>query len=663
VVVECRRWCVVMAATFVLAACPEKFEITGPDAGSDATVTPDTAGEVETTTEPDVCNPIAWAWGCLLPYPSNVFTEADASTATGLRVTIPEKALPRIGGEFPFNPLGLFPADGFPMGTPLVAVFPSGVDPAVLTRHFDAPERSLEPTQTTTLVLRASDGEPVLHFAELDVNSEDATRQALVLRPMQALAPNTRYIVAMRGLVTPSGSATLAPTSFQELRSGAAATGGDARLAALQEHYDASIFPVLETAGWPRSEVQLAWDFTVGTESGDRSAAMAVAEGWLSAEGAPAVTVDAVQADPSADIALRIDAHFDMVNVLDGTDATWGALLQRDASGAVAGNGVRRVDVVIAVPNSVASLGTGAAQVPVLVMGHEFFGEAQEVVGPVYAATLEALQAVGVATNWIGMDTDAVTDILTDIQNEPEAGLRFTDRVHQALVNFRGLRAVIEGPLAEIAELQRDGAPIYDPTAVHFYGAGQGHILGASLLGLDSGFASGVLVGGAGGFSTIFSRARNFSLFINILRGKVDTELELQKLLALSMFAMERIDSLKVQPWAMSVLMQHAIGSSESPIMATRAQARSMGVPLLSPVVESVVGLTEATAPLSAPAAALAEYSFNVDPAPGVEMVLPDENNGVHDQIQNHPAALDQVRQLLQTGTIQHTCDGPCDPD
>ncbi len=655
-------WTVLLSVALVATACSGDFQLVnvGVDDPHDVTAEPEVPRD-DGAVAPSACNPLAWAWECLLPYPSNAFTQADPSSLTGLRVVIGSEAQSVIGGSVRFDPLGLYPADGFPVGSAILAVFPSGVDPAVLTRHFDAPERSLDPSRTTTLILRASDGAPVLHFAELDVNSDDLSRQALVLRPMHALVPATRYIVAMRGLSTRSGSPTLAPSSFIALRDDT--PSDDPRIEASRARYEGDIFPALAAAGWPRSELQLAWDFTVGSESTDRADAMAVAERYLSDNGPPTVEVLAVDDAPSAHIAVQVRARFTMVNVLEATSDAWGALLYRDTDGKVAAQGTRPVDFLVAVPTSVASRPAGSAPAPILIVGHEFFGGANEMTQDALGGTLEALGAVGVATDWIGMNAEAVPQILADIQNLSTDGLRFTDLVHQALVNVRGLRAVVTGPLTDLTALQRDGASIYDPAALSFYGVGQGHILGAAYLGLDPGMPRGILVGGSGGFATIFSRARNFSVFIGVLRGQVASDLELQKLLQMSLFGLERIDSLRAPTWSMSVLMQHAIGDSESPTLAVRAQARSVGASLLAPAVQPVFGLPEITGPVEAPAAILAEYDFGVDPLPGVEMTLPTADNGVHDQLQHHPAAIEQLLEFIETGTVTHTCDGPCDPD
>jgi hypothetical protein len=56
---------------------------------------------------------------CLLPWPSNVYTVADASSPTGLRVSISFRSLPVLD-----TPASLNRADGFSVATPLLVGFP-----------------------------------------------------------------------------------------------------------------------------------------------------------------------------------------------------------------------------------------------------------------------------------------------------------------------------------------------------------------------------------------------------------------------------------------------------------------------------------------------------------------------------------------------------------
>ena len=76
-----------------------------------------------------------------------------------------------------------------------------------------------------------------------------------------------------------------------------------------------------------------------------------------------------------------------------------------------------------------------------------------------------------------------------------------------------------------------------------------------------------------------------------------------------------------------------------------------------------IYGLDEVTGPVASPGLVLAEYDFGIDPPPGIEMELPNVDNGVHLQLMHHPPALDQIRQFIETGSIHNACDGPCDPD
>ena len=81
------------------------------------------------------------------------------------------------------------------------------------------------------------------------------------MEPMQA---RTRYVVAVKGLVDSEGVILPAPEGFRRLRDKQAL--GVAEWDSLAERYESSVFPVLETAGLDRSDLQLAWDFTTGSD-------------------------------------------------------------------------------------------------------------------------------------------------------------------------------------------------------------------------------------------------------------------------------------------------------------------------------------------------------------------------------------------------------------
>src|SRR4029077_6432664 len=67
---------------------------------------------------------------------------------------------------------------------------------------------------------KAATGDRVLHFAEMDANTNDVTRKALIIRPGRRLEDGTRYLVAIRNLGGPLGTPTRPRLAFRALRDG-----------------------------------------------------------------------------------------------------------------------------------------------------------------------------------------------------------------------------------------------------------------------------------------------------------------------------------------------------------------------------------------------------------------------------------------------------------
>ena len=163
-------------------------------AGCGDDLPPDVAGDI-----PARCNPLGGI-ACLMPWPSAVYLTPD-DTATGVRVNLPVEAMPRntLGVVVDPSPFNRF--DGFSPSGAMLAVFPGGVSAGSLPPHQD-PARSLPDetpggTEPATVILDMSTGKRVLHFAEVDRNAVLPEERALIIRPLERLAPATRYAVAI----------------------------------------------------------------------------------------------------------------------------------------------------------------------------------------------------------------------------------------------------------------------------------------------------------------------------------------------------------------------------------------------------------------------------------------------------------------------------------
>src|SRR5688500_18624335 len=101
----------------LLAAVPAGAQ--APDDGDD----PPTSQGLRTTLGCDFLDSAA----CLLPWPNDLFTKRDPSTATGRRVNLQLHAMPRNVAGKPIDPADFNRADGFSPGQMIVTRVP-GLD-------------------------------------------------------------------------------------------------------------------------------------------------------------------------------------------------------------------------------------------------------------------------------------------------------------------------------------------------------------------------------------------------------------------------------------------------------------------------------------------------------------------------------------------------------
>ena len=211
-----------------------------------------------------VCDPIDPAH-CLLPFPNDFFTVADPASDTGRRVNLSSLALPTNVAGKPWDPTEWNRNDGFSPGSPILTRVP-GLNLrrtwAMFTDQLTDLERSLAPDAPIVL-LDATTGARHPFWSELDTHPDttDADR-LLVIRPASNLLEGHRYVVALRRMRDSSDRLLQPSRAFSALRdrwNGGLAT--EARRPAMDR-----VFADLARAGVARSDLYLAWDFTVASE-------------------------------------------------------------------------------------------------------------------------------------------------------------------------------------------------------------------------------------------------------------------------------------------------------------------------------------------------------------------------------------------------------------
>jgi hypothetical protein len=605
------------------------------------------------------CQPLLGGKDCMLPYPSDFFRVADASLPSGFRVQMGEGAKMKTSSGASADVNDWKPTDGFSKLPPIMALLGGPVSTEGLTGILDAPEPSMA-AQSPTLLIEADTGALLPHFVDIDPKADDPELQALIIHPLVGLKARTRYVVALRGVKAPDGGLAAAPEGFRRLRDG----DDDASLAALLARFEGDVFKVTEAAGAPRKDLQLAWDFTTGSDELVSADMLSVREqvlAWLAAN-KPEITITKLDEapDPKQPRLWRtIEGTIKVPLFLDNAEV--GASLHRGPDGKITQNGMADLPFLVKVPASVRDMaGPGRA----LAFGHGFFGSREEIAGDAMIHVADTLGTVVVGIDWWGMSSPDRDQVIKSLTGDPTTAALFTERVPQAMANWTVMTAAMRGPLAEQEALRRPatgGAPgeaLYDTSNVNFLGISQGHILGGTLAAFDPDLTRICLnVGGAGVASLMF-RALPFNTFLLLLDGPLPGSLAKQKFAASLQPQLDRIDpgfwaprvladKLPGSPADRRVLQQAGIGDTQVPNFGSFLHARLLNLPQMSPGPRAIFGLDQAPSPHDGSAFAL--YDVGQDDAFYKENKPAPKDNGVHGAVRIRADVLEQMDLFFRT--------------
>lgn len=630
------------------------------------------------------CQPLLGGSDCLLPYPSDFFrTEApDLPSGFEIRAVGPARITSRRGASADLT--AVHRIDGFSRLPVLTVSFSSGLAAEGLPGILDPPEGSAT-TESRSLLMDAETGEFVPHFVDLDPLAEDPSRQAVVIHPWVALRERSRYVVALKGLVLPGGDPVPTPEGFRRLRD--RETAGDFGLEAMAKRFEREIFGPLVGAGVNRRDLQLAWDFTTGSDDhrqADMLRVRALTLEWLATH-TPQVTISRIEENASTELWRTVEGT--VTGPLFMTSPEGGALLFRDAEGRVSANGTATFPFLAQVPASVRDqFEPGRA----LSFGHGFFGSRTQLNDDSMRHLADRLKAVVFSIDWWGMCLGDVASLADALSSRPAHALDFTDRVHQAMANWMVMGAAVRGPLAQEPAFRRPldpaapgvridtggasnaGQGLYEPASLAFLGASQGHILGGTLAALDPTLSRVVLHVGGAGLGHMLFRARPFGSFLLLLQNSIKDPYEQQRFAATAQEQFDRIDPATYAPLVLEsplspsppdrrVLMQIGLGDTEVPNLGSFLHARLLGLTQLGPTTSPVFGLGVAEGPIAGSALVVHDFHFDLQAIYGQARAF-SEYNGIHGGLRWKEPVLSQMDLFLAQGLVANTCSGPCDP-
>ncbi len=625
----------------------------------------DTDAGTADTHPPGDCDPMV-PTECGLPFPSSFYLRDDPTTPTGHRVHFGATTLPKAHGMAHEAPDVFNQSDGFSPGASPFTHLPGATATGLPDPNHIAD--SVQPGCPTVL-LAAATGELVPHFAEIDATGADDSRRALMIRPAVRLDDDTRYIVAIRGVVDGDGNVIPASEVFRELRDGLPAT--DPTVTSRRDLY-ADIFEKLAGVGVDKGDLQIAWDFTTASRDNNTKQMLAMRDDALMQVGSdgPSYTIDDVTDSPTE--------HPHLARVIRGTmtvplyldQPSNGATLQVDAHGMPVQSGTADYPFTVIIPNSVANAGV---PVPVVQYGHGLLGSQDEVLHVAQFADDKGF--VMFATDWIGMAMDDVTGISSVAVSGDFARFSHTpDRLRQGFVNALLAMRMVTGKLATDPAVMFHGASVIDPTARYYYGNSQGGIMGTVYMSLSTDVTRGVLGVPGEPFSLLLNRSHDFVQFFALLRVAVPDPLDDQLDLGVVQMLWDRAEPDGYSPYVTShmlpgtpghrVLIHIALADHQVTPLGGHVLARTVGAVNIGPVNRTVFGIPEMdlTGTAQYAGSAMVEFDYG-QPAPPLTNIPPTVGDDTHEGPRYEPAAQSQMDVFLRTGEVQNFCDGPCDPE
>ncbi len=636
---------------------------------------------------------------CLLPFPSNRFTQQSDSTDTGLLVNFDERAMPVNAEGVIANPTDWNRNDGFSPGTVMITQVPGlDMEQTAAPRLIDLSDSRLE--TAPVVVINADSGERQLIWTELDANAQEESQKSLLIRVAKNLQEGQRYIVALRNMKDSNGD-LIAPTELFRAYRDDIKTDSDA--AEARRESMESIFSALGDAGINRSDLYLAWDFTVASTRGlserilhMRDTAFAELDG-----AAPPFTIDSVEDISATDDnwGRRIEGTITVPNFMNSDDGAPGSTLFYGDEGNFLPdriNGDNTLTQPFICNISKMSLDNAALDNPPqatrpYLYGHGLLGDRYQSRNGAHQGTLSnRYDLLNCAVDFLGMAEEDVGNAIALLQDASNFG-SMPDRMQQGLLGWMYLAELVRnaGGFSAHEAFQVEGRSVYDNSDVFFYGNSEGGILGGALLATAHNVSRGVLGVPGMNYSLLLRRSVDFDLYAAFLGPSYPDVLDQTLLLSLYQMLWDRGENngyanhLVNDPLpgveANQVLLQVGFGDHQVTQTSAEIMARTMGIPLHQPALvegrhHDINPFVELDAISTYPHFGSALIYFDGGPGPNdafedtgthvppITNTPPRTGNDSHERPRRDPKAMEQISEFMKTdGSVINACGpGPC---
>jgi hypothetical protein len=612
------------------------------------------------------CNPLGFD-SCMAPWPSGVF-EVDAPTATGKKLEIPMGTLPTNVDGDTVDPTAWNQADGFSPAAPMVMAFPGGVSVQGLP-SADNMGPSTKP-DSPTFILDMTTGQPVAHFAEIDMQADTTPdSQALFLRPAARLVGGHRYAVAITNRVKARDGGELPiPPGFKALID---KSHTDHPLLEDNRARLGEVISALADAGVASEDLVVAWDFTVASDDfihRDMTAARDRAIAALQNHPQAFTITSDMPVDDGSVIKRKISGTFETPLFLTNGGGTQpGTVMARDGDGLPALQGFYSVGFDAIVP---ACAYTSAQPVGMIIYGHGLMGSSGEATGGVQRTTASELCMVIIGTNMRGMSEDDVPAVARALNNATHAD-EVMEVLEQGLVNYIALVHAMRTTLAQqlFVDAANANRVLVDPTQVYYYGLSQGAIFGTPFMAWEPTVTRAVLGVGAANYSMLLDRSADWPTYRAILSGAYPDAFDDTLLIGLMQMRWDKTEGSGIANTVLAgtptgvppkqILAQIALSDEQVPNIGSYWEARTMNIPVLGPTPTTPWGLSVQQSPLAS-GSALLIMDGGAPPAPTTNIPSPKLDPSMHNLTRTQPATRRQMKQFYATGQIVNECSGAC---
>ncbi len=611
---------------------------------------------------PLACDPLVPSY-CGFPFPSDVYTVADASSPTGRRVAFLPEGLPVAKDGHVQDPAPWLRADGFSASAALVTELPGATDSG-LAGMLDI-EGSLA-SDARTVILALDTLERVPHFAELDRSKPFDPTPSLLLRPAVPMRDGTRYVVAIRGVVGADGQPIAPSPAFQALRDGTPSQHSS--IEARRALYD-ELFGALEQAGIGRSDLQLAWDFTTASRENNTGALLHMQSEALELVGddGPEYSIVSVDSDlDPANIAFRVFGTMEVPLYLDQVEP--GATLLLGEDGLPEPNPDQptyQAAWELIIPESALTTPVGLLQ-----HGHGLLGSDSQIEAEHFRTFANTYGYAIFSTELIGMGSEDSEWIIEQlVAGRIDSLNKMFDRLHQGFLNNLLIMRTMSRRLTQDPQF---GA-LLDGSKRFYWGISQGGIQGGVTMALSQDIERGVLEVMGQPYNLLLNRSVDFTPFFVVAGLQFPDSRAQQHMLGLVQMNWDRVepsgytkyafeDRFPGSPPGRRVLMRTALGDHQVATAAGHVMARAMKAKHLVSGVRPIFGLEPVTAAtIDEDVAVYTEYAFGLPPEPACNKPL-FVCDDPHGNLRLLDEAREQNHRFFSTGVFENRCqDQVCD--